>query len=284
MQFNWKQLSAFFSLACCLSVMFASIAGAETKTIKSGLKFDHSKTGFNLVGQHALARCETCHVNGIFKGTPKQCSGCHISSNRMNASAKPALHIPTAAACETCHKSSASFAGTAMNHAGIVSSCVTCHSSAAFAGVTPLSKPANHVVTTAACETCHKSTSSFKGAGFNHTGISTGCATCHKIGGIGLAKPTNHIPSSTSCETCHKSTTSFTGARFDMLALQAAVRIAMKLVRAFLVSSLRAPLALRNSLPTLRQASVRCAIAPPPLRALNSTTLASAQAVRLAIK
>ncbi len=57
-----------------------------------------------------------------------------------------------------------------MNHTGIATNCVLCHGGG-YAGV--VSKPANHVTTTAPCENCHKSTTSFVGAAFNHTGIVT---------------------------------------------------------------------------------------------------------------
>ena len=209
---NWKQISASF-LACCLSallaILMASSAVAETKTIKGGFKFDHTKTGFALIGQHAAARCETCHINGIFKGTPRQCSGCHVDGNRMNAPAKPSNHIKTTAKCETCHTSTASFKGAAMSHTGITTGCASCHN-----GTTAKGKSTNHISTTATCETCHSSTTSFKGGKMNHTGITTGCASCHN-GTTAKGKSTNHIATTATCETCHKSTTSFAGTVFN---------------------------------------------------------------------
>jgi hypothetical protein len=101
-----------------------------------------------------------------------------------------------------------------MNHTGIVTGCVNCHSGASFAGVTPLSKPATHVVTNAGCETCHKSTTTFAGAGFDHTGVAAGtCATCHGVTPGVKAKPSNHVPTTASCDVCHANTTSFTATK-----------------------------------------------------------------------
>src|SRR5262249_56700612 len=62
---------------------------------------------------------------------------------------KPANHIPTAQDCSVCHKSTTAFGpNTPMNHTGIASGCTSCHNGQAFAGVTPVSKPSNHVPTT----------------------------------------------------------------------------------------------------------------------------------------
>jgi len=72
-------------------------------------------------------------------------------------------HIPTTADCATCHKSTTSFAGTAMNHSGISSGCATCHETGkSFVGVTMVTRPTpaqdpNHP-TTGECSTCHSST------------------------------------------------------------------------------------------------------------------------------
>jgi hypothetical protein len=35
--------------------------------------FDHFTTGFPLEGRHKALECDSCHVNGSFKGTPKIC-------------------------------------------------------------------------------------------------------------------------------------------------------------------------------------------------------------------
>ncbi|HAE99882.1 MAG TPA: hypothetical protein DCG63_01125, partial [Methylophilaceae bacterium] len=102
MNINWKKVVASLSLLI-LSVMLSPLADAATKTIKSGLKFNHAKTGFELKGAHVKAKCESCHVNGILKGTPKKCEGCHVNGNQMNAIAKPANHVSSQDNCDACH-------------------------------------------------------------------------------------------------------------------------------------------------------------------------------------
>jgi hypothetical protein len=96
-----------------------------------------------------------------------------------------------------------------MNHTGITSGCTTCHNGQSFTGVTPVSKPANHITTTSDCSSCHKSFVSFAGATFSHTGVAAGtCNSCHVSGSGGaMVKPANHVQTaSVSCDTCHKST------------------------------------------------------------------------------
>ncbi|TXT23056.1 MAG: hypothetical protein FD134_2300, partial [Gallionellaceae bacterium] len=70
----------------------------------------------------------------------------------------------------------------------------------------------------APCESCHKSTTSFLGAAFSHTGITAGCASCHN-GTTAPAKPANHIPTaivgSLDCNTCHISTSAWGSERMN---------------------------------------------------------------------
>ncbi|MCP4408622.1 MAG: cytochrome C [Gammaproteobacteria bacterium] len=39
--------------------------------------FDHDLADFPLVGIHAIAACESCHLTSAYKDTPKQCNECH---------------------------------------------------------------------------------------------------------------------------------------------------------------------------------------------------------------
>ena len=43
---------------------------------QAGGGFDHAATTFPLLGSHEQVRCETCHIKGIFKSTPKACASC----------------------------------------------------------------------------------------------------------------------------------------------------------------------------------------------------------------
>jgi len=37
------------------------------------VSFDHLSTGFELDGVHRDLPCESCHLNAVFKGTPRSC-------------------------------------------------------------------------------------------------------------------------------------------------------------------------------------------------------------------
>ena len=77
--------------------------------------FDHDKTGFELTGPHSRTSCDSCHLRGIFKGTPKQCNSCHDSINSIATITKPANHIQTTGSCESCHAGS-TWAVTRVDH------------------------------------------------------------------------------------------------------------------------------------------------------------------------
>ena len=89
------------ALAILLLLLLApQPAFAQTRTTGPvGANFDHLTPGFELTGAHLGARCESCHVGGVFKGTPTQCVGCHTAGARIGASAKPANHVLTTDRC-----------------------------------------------------------------------------------------------------------------------------------------------------------------------------------------
>ncbi len=155
--------------------------------------------------QHARrATSRRRHSRAPRSATPvsrRAAPSCH---NGTTATGKNNGHVQTTAACETCHKSTTSFAGAAFSHTGITAGCASCHN-----GTTAPGKNNGHVQTTAACETCHKSTTSFDGAAFVHPANAAGrCQTCHGVDAPG--KPTVHIATTTTCDDCHKKgTTSF---------------------------------------------------------------------------
>jgi len=183
-------------LAIANFALAAQTTGAKTSAAGAA-KFDHVQTGFNLTGQHALAPCDTCHVQGVFKGTPRDCASCHSTGNRMGAAAKPNKHIATVAACDTCHRVT-SWTPATFSHVGVQpGACMTCHN-----GSTATGKPNGHILTTASCDTCHRTTVWIP-AGFNHAGVTPGtCTTCHGVTATG--KSTGHVVTTSSCDVCHR--------------------------------------------------------------------------------
>ena len=187
---------------------------------KRNVSFDHVKTGFPLTGAHVTLPCETCHVQGTFKGTPKKCATCHTRGSRIQTTTvKPSNHIPTTQACDQCHTSTASWNVAFFSHAGVIAhQCGQCHN-----GNIAKSKPANHPPTNAPCDTCHRTTT-WMSASFTHVSVAPGsCASCHIPGGSGLAKVSNHLPTNLSCDACHTTGGTFTTSRFTHSATQGTV-------------------------------------------------------------
>lgn len=192
-------------LAVALTVFSMQVfAAAQT----GGRDFNHMTTGFVLSGGHAVAACETCHIGGVFKGTPRACDGCHATGKRIIATPKSSSHIVTDAPCENCHFNTATWLGARFNHGNAQpGQCATCHN-----GRLSFAKPATHNTgkkATESCDSCHRS-SSWLPASWNHT-LSPGiCSTCHTNPAIVSSpnlKPAGHgvaaLKGQLACDSCH---------------------------------------------------------------------------------
>lgn len=143
----WIRGLAGVLLALC--ALFTHAAGL--RELGGFDRFDHSRTGFPLTGNHLQAKCDACHPQGTFRGTPRDCATCH-QSGRPGISAKPAKHIPTSAACDQCHRT-AGWVPADFKHTGVApGTCATCHN-----GVIARGKPRDHPTTNASCDAsgCH---------------------------------------------------------------------------------------------------------------------------------
>jgi hypothetical protein len=190
-------------LAVALAVFSMQSMAAETQA--SGRDFNHMSTGFMLSGGHAIAACESCHIGGVFKGTPRACDGCHALGKRIIATPKSSAHIVTDAPCDSCHFNASTFYGARFNHAtALPGQCRTCHN-----GRLSQDKPVSHNPTTnkgtQSCDQCHRSVA-WLPATWNHTADSVGrCSTCHN----GTTAPgKRHTPATTiketyQCDECH---------------------------------------------------------------------------------
>ena len=192
-------------LAALLLVCVALGAGLTfAQGVGTKKDFDHLKTGFALTGAHVDARCEACHLNGIFKGTPRECATCHVSGMRFARGnvVRPQQHVPSTLGCDACHTTQ-TYVGAKFNHIGVAAgSCQTCHNGTLSSG-----KPSTHTPTTASCDACHRTSAWSPAANFDHTGVVPGtCTTCHGAGKA-TAKSAQHMPTNAnqSCDDCHKS-------------------------------------------------------------------------------
>lgn len=212
-----KRLGRILGNLLAMGLTIASLqAMAETQSV--GRDFNHMTTGYPLLGGHATAACESCHVGGVFKGTPKACDGCHAVGRRVLATPKSNTHIVTDAPCESCHFNTSTWLGARYSHAAVIPGrCTDCHNGRITKG-----KHAAHIATTNNCDSCHR-TSTFIPASWNHTGAQyTGqnCATCHN--GTTARTYTNAAYHNVyiakgivQCNSCHTNYTSFYSHRYD---------------------------------------------------------------------
>lgn len=185
---------------------FALLCGAAfAQSAMTDRSFDHATTGFSLSNQHVTARCESCHTQGVFRGTPRECNACHRNASRPNATQFPLQHIPSTQQCDICHRS-VDWGIVMFRHQGVAKgTCLTCHNGA-FTSQNAVGKPATHLTTTASCDKCHN-TLTWTATTFDHTGVTPGtCAQCHN-GSTATGKRASHIPTTASCDTCHTTNT-----------------------------------------------------------------------------
>ena len=70
-----------------LAVAFAAAWTVVPASAQSATGFDHFSTGFPLTGAHNGVDCASCHFNGRFRGTSRQCASCHngtIAQGKFN--------------------------------------------------------------------------------------------------------------------------------------------------------------------------------------------------------
>ncbi len=224
--------------------------------------FNHNAS-FQLLGTHATVACATCHKNNVYRGTARDCVGCHLDKyNATRSPNHPAAGFPTT--CESCHRASdPSWGGSGFNHNAsfpllgthATANCATCHKNNVYKGTARdcvgchldkynATRSPNHVSAgfPTACEACHRgSDTSWAGAGFNHgsvfalvgrhataqcaschvnnvyKGTARDCVGCHRDKYAATRSP-NHAAAgfSTSCESCHRASDSaWTGASFN---------------------------------------------------------------------
>jgi len=161
--------------------------------------FDHNETSFPLDFTHALVKCETCHIQSVFIGTPRRCVECHARGSRIQASSASLQHIRTTNDCEFCHQSGTWQSVYRVDHFAVTGSCQSCHN-----GVIATGKSTQHVQSSENCDDCHR-TFSWTDAVFDHADISGNCISCHN-GVIAEGKHAKHILSSSNCDDCHRTT------------------------------------------------------------------------------
>ncbi len=105
----------------------ANCANCHTPAGWTAAAFDHSVTGFTLVGTHMSPNptpCASCHINNNYTLSSGDCMGCHTADYQRtttiggNVPNHVTANFPsTAAACATCHPITTWSAGT-FDHSG----------------------------------------------------------------------------------------------------------------------------------------------------------------------
>jgi hypothetical protein len=163
--------------------------------------FDHSVTGFALIGTHLTTPCALCHVNNNYTLNSADCYGCHSAVYLQTGSIGGSVpnHVAagfptTAAQCASCHPITTWSAGI-FNHA-----------STGF--------PLTNSHATVACNLCHIN------GNYSLSIAPTDCGNtqCHLTDWQNTNAPPHSLAGATfaaaNCATCH-TTVSFTTATFD---------------------------------------------------------------------
>jgi hypothetical protein len=194
--------AAGFSTAC------ESCHRATDPSWRGATPFNHASI-FPLVGRHSTTACASCHINNVFRGTARDCVGCHRPEyDRTTSPNHASAGFPTS--CESCHRATdPSWQGATFSHASVfplvgvhaTQACATCHRNNVYRG-TPRdcvgchrpeydrTTSPNHASAgfPTTCETCHRATDAgWRGATFNHGSVfalvgrhsMTACSSCH---------------------------------------------------------------------------------------------------------
>ncbi len=134
-----------------------------------------SHDGYQLVGVHATLDCASCHPDGIYEGTPRDCVGCHQADYDQSVNPNhQAAGFPTT--CESCHSASdgswhdANYPHNAWPLVGSHTSqqCISCHTGDVYQGL-----PSE-------CVDCHLDDyNSTDNPDHGDTGFPTTCEICH---------------------------------------------------------------------------------------------------------
>ncbi len=135
------------------------------------IRFDHSKTDFNLEGAHDKTDCKQCHTDLVLSNVPNQCASCHNDVHSMSVGND----------CVQCHTS----------ETWLVDNIPELHEANGF----PLVGSHSNL----SCVDCH-----FSETNLRFDNIGNECISCHQDDYLATQSP-NHteLGFSTDCLECH---------------------------------------------------------------------------------
>ncbi len=144
---------------------------SDSWSMRSGSPFDHSTTGFPLLGQHRQIPCATCHGGLVFKKKDPLCTSCHTDVHKNELGTN----------CLRCHKATS----------WLVADMTQRHQETRF----PLQ--GKHAITD--CEACHNRPSPNR-----YAGTPLDCITCHRSEYEATSAPPHAVNGfGTDCTPCH---------------------------------------------------------------------------------
>jgi uncharacterized protein YbdZ (MbtH family) len=155
--------------------------------------FDHAQTAFLLLGQHADAACQDCHVDSIYRGTPLDCYACHQADDAHDGQLDTdcgACHTPNGWQEVTFDHAQSAFSLLGQH---VDTTCQDCHADGMYRG-TPQD-----------CMACHQAEDAHDGQ------LGTDCAACHTPDGwqevtfdhTQSAFPLQGRHTESACQDCH---------------------------------------------------------------------------------
>ena len=227
---TWQQTNNPVHSTAGPAFAVANCSNCHTTAGWDAASFDHSVTGFTLVGTHmspAPTPCASCHINNNYTLNSTDCLGCHLAAWNSTTTIGGTVpnHIAagfpsTAAMCASCHPittwaagkfdhSTTGFPLTGAHADPTKAPCSACHVNNNYSGNLPMD-----------CYSCHtaawQSTVTLGGNVPNHiaAGFPTTCATCHTTTSW-LGAVFNHtqywqLPHhSAVCSDCHIDSTNY---------------------------------------------------------------------------
>ena len=185
------------------------------------IKFNHSTTEFDLIGQHQAVDCRSCHETLIFSGAQQECISCHTDLhqgtvgkdcakchapkswmvqdiNGLHQQGRfPLLGMHQTADCVQCHSRYVDLYFEPLN-----TECYACHSDDYLSSTTPNHTDAQF---STECQDCHDlNSSTWAASGVVHDFFPligghalADCFSCHEQGG-------NFTGLSQECISCHE--------------------------------------------------------------------------------
>ena len=70
-------MTRYWLTAAALATLLLLVSAPVQAQWETPNRAFHAASGFRLDGRHQTVPCQSCHLNGVYKGTPTTCFDCH---------------------------------------------------------------------------------------------------------------------------------------------------------------------------------------------------------------